>query len=197
MQKGKFLACFPSSYQLALSKCCLQDWQRVNQDDMKTRKACEMRTREYLDKRQSVVVDRCNFDRSQRQTWIDIAQHYKVPIDCIVLTATKEDCGNRIRERENHPTDVQGERGVGILSRFVKGYRPPRLDSKEGFSRILYLDPSPETTCTKERIEKIFELLEECPLLLPSESTRTYFEKPNVTTDSEGWSTIPVTRKEE
>ncbi|CEP20175.1 hypothetical protein [Parasitella parasitica] len=159
---------------------------------MKTRKVCEMRTKEYLDKKLSVIVDRCNFDRSQRQTWIDIAQHYKVPIDCIVLTASEADCGNRIRERQNHPTDVQGERGVGILSRFVKGYRPPLSDSNEGFSRILYLDPSPETTCSKERIDEIFKLLEECPLLLPSESTRTHFEKSKITTDSDGWSTIPV-----
>lgn len=49
-----------------------------------------MYTRKYLDQRHSVIVDRCNFDRDQRRTWIDLANHYKVPIDCIVLTANQE-----------------------------------------------------------------------------------------------------------
>lgn len=59
---------------------------------MKSRKACELYTKQYLDKKQSVIVDRCNFDREQRKTWIDLAQHYKVPIDCIVLTANQKVC---------------------------------------------------------------------------------------------------------
>lgn len=57
---------------------------------MKSRKACEMYARKFLDKKQSVIVDRCNFDRDQRKTWIELAQHYKVPVDCIVLTANRE-----------------------------------------------------------------------------------------------------------
>lgn len=57
---------------------------------MKTRKSCEMYVKKFLDNRQSVVVDRCNFDRAQRSTWIEIAQYYKIPIDCVVLTTTEE-----------------------------------------------------------------------------------------------------------
>jgi predicted kinase len=49
-----------------------------------------MYTRKFLDKKQSVIVDRCNFDRDQRRTWIELAQYYKVPVDCIVLTANQQ-----------------------------------------------------------------------------------------------------------
>ncbi|KAL7309957.1 hypothetical protein PS15m_010772 [Mucor circinelloides] len=180
---------------------CRKDWQRVNQDDMKSRKACEMYTKKFLDQRQNVVVDRCNFDRSQRKTWIDIAQHYKVPIDCIVLTANQQDCSDRILTREQHPTGVHGNNGVHILRRFVRDYHPPTLDFNEGFSRILYLDPSPDTVCTVERIDEIFALLEQCPELLPSEepcsTSHARYEKPQITVDSDGWSTIPVTSKKD
>lgn len=168
---------------------------------MKSRKACEMYTKKFLDQRQNVIVDRCNFDRSQRKTWIDIAQHYKVPIDCIVLTANQQDCSDRILTREQHPTGVHGNNGVHILRRFVRDYHPPTLDFNEGFSRILYLDPSPDTVCTVERIDEIFALLEQCPVLLPSEepcsTSHARYEKPQITVDSDGWSTIPVTSKKD
>ena len=40
-------------------------WDRVNQDEMKTRKVCETRMIQALEKGRSVVVDRCNFDIQQ------------------------------------------------------------------------------------------------------------------------------------
>jgi predicted kinase len=57
---------------------------------MRSRKACEMNTKKFLTKHQNVIVDRCNFDRDQRRTWIDLANHYQIPVDCIVLTADQE-----------------------------------------------------------------------------------------------------------
>ncbi|KAI7906130.1 AAA domain-containing protein [Cokeromyces recurvatus] len=157
---------------------------------MKSRKACEMYTKKFLNQKQNVIIDRCNFDREQRKTWIEIAQHYKVPIDCIVLTADQTECGNRILVRENHPTGVSGNEGIHVLRRFVKNYHPPTLDGGEGFSRILYLNPSPDPVCTTERINEIFTLLEACPLLIP-EYVPTHYEKPKITIDSDGWATIP------
>ena len=41
-------------------------WERVNQDEMGTRKVCETRTEQALQKGKSVVIDRCNFDIAQR-----------------------------------------------------------------------------------------------------------------------------------
>lgn len=45
-------------------------WARVSQDDLGTRIKCEQFTVEYLKQGRSVVVDRCNFDRTQRHHWI-------------------------------------------------------------------------------------------------------------------------------
>ncbi|KAI8061876.1 AAA domain-containing protein [Gilbertella persicaria] len=155
---------------------------------MKSRKACEMYTKQFLNKKYNVVVDRCNFDRAQRKTWIDIARHYNIPIDCIVLTADKQECGSRIQTRQDHPTGVTGQEGIVVLNRFVKNYHPPTPERAEGFSRILYLDPSPDPICTTERIDEIFERLEACPLLI--ERTAYRIEKPTTVVDSEGWLTI-------
>jgi hypothetical protein len=60
----------------------------------------------------------------------------------------------------------------------------------EGFSRVLYLNPSPDTECTEERIDEIFSLLDACPLLL-TEKDHIPFEKLKITVDEDGWSTIP------
>lgn len=158
---------------------------------MRSRKACEMYTKKFLDKRQSVIVDRCNFDREQRKTWIDLAAHYKIPVDCIVLTTDQQTCGDRIKSRQEHPTGVAGNRGVGILRKFVNTYHPPTAESPEGFSRILYLDPSPNQECTDERIDEILSLLEASPLLI-EEHVNNHPPKQKITTDEEGWSTIPT-----
>ncbi|KAI8380827.1 AAA domain-containing protein [Blakeslea trispora] len=156
---------------------------------MKSRKACEKYTREYLNKKCSVIVDRCNFDRDQRKTWIDIAQDYKIPVDCIVMTADKQECRSRIEIRQDHPTGVVGKEGVSVLNRFVRNYHPPVPEGNEGFSRILYLDPSPNPICTEERVTEVFELLSACPVL--KEEREAYkVPKYKEIVDSEGWSTI-------
>lgn len=80
------------------------------------------------------------------------------------------------------------------MKRFIRTYRPPRLDSNEGFSRVLYLDPSSSPECTEERIDEMFELLDQCPSLIPETNNdkHIYYEKPKITTDNDGWSTIPT-----
>lgn len=86
---------------------------------MKSRKACEMYTRKFLDKKQSVIVDRCNFDCEQRKTWIELAQHYKVPVDCIVLTANQQVKSKpKTRERKKGKrTKSENDRNVVIVSK--------------------------------------------------------------------------------
>ncbi|ORE01914.1 P-loop containing nucleoside triphosphate hydrolase protein [Rhizopus microsporus var. microsporus] len=158
----------PGSGKSTLSKelvKCKSGWERINQDDMGSRKACEMHAKRFLNKKLSIVIDRCNFDEKQRKTWVDLGQKYNVPVDCIVLTTTEQECSERIQCREDHPTGVIGDSGVQILKKFMRNYRPPRIDQLEGIQRVLYLDPSPEPYCTPERIDTIFHLLDQCPIL--------------------------------
>ncbi|KAI7857361.1 AAA domain-containing protein [Circinella umbellata] len=139
------------------------EWRRVNQDDLRSRKNCEIHCRKYLREQYNVVIDRCNFDEQQRSTWIRIAREFQVPVDCIVLTADQQTCGGRILNREDHPTGVIGNEGIQILSRFVKNYYPPENPAAEGIEKVLYLDPSPETECTLERINSVLDALNRTP----------------------------------
>lgn len=41
-------------------------WERVNQDELGTRRVCETRMESALQRGKSIVIDRCNFDISQR-----------------------------------------------------------------------------------------------------------------------------------
>src|SRR2546423_13590160 len=83
----------------------------------------------------NVIVDRCNFDKEQRKTWINLAHHFKLPIDAIILDTPYEICENRILKREEHPTRVYGKNGLGILENFKRMFKLPNYN--EGFERIL------------------------------------------------------------
>jgi predicted kinase len=90
-------------------------WERVNQDEMGTRKACELRMEQSLQKGKSVVVDRCNFDIAQRRTWFKLAGKYGVTnINALVLDISPEVCKQRIAVRKDHPTIAEGS-SEGIL----------------------------------------------------------------------------------
>ncbi|KAI8146150.1 AAA domain-containing protein [Fennellomyces sp. T-0311] len=136
------------------------NWRRVNQDDLRSRKNCEIHCRKFLRQNYNVVVDRCNFDEQQRSTWIRIAREFQVPVDCIVFTADQQTCGDRIMGRENHPTGVIGNEGVQILARFVKNYEPPVNPVGEGIEKVLYVDPSPDPVCTLDRINTVLDALD-------------------------------------
>ncbi|GIQ83981.1 hypothetical protein KIPB_005391 [Kipferlia bialata] len=47
---------------------------RVNQDELGSRKSCERMASRALKAGRSVVIDRCNFDRSQRAHWVRLAE---------------------------------------------------------------------------------------------------------------------------
>ncbi|KAI8097403.1 AAA domain-containing protein [Halteromyces radiatus] len=144
---------------------CRPDWRRVNQDDMKSRKNCELHTRKYLKDQYNVVVDRCNFDVSQRKTWITIAQEFNVPVDCIVFTASQQECSDRVMQRKDHPTGVSGKEGIAILKKFIKNYHPPNETIIEGFDKLLLVEPSIEQECTEQRVNTILDLLQQSPSL--------------------------------
>jgi hypothetical protein len=49
----------------------------VNQDEMGTRRQCEINAKTAYQKHHSVIVDRCNFDYSQRNVWVKLATYSK------------------------------------------------------------------------------------------------------------------------
>jgi predicted kinase len=81
---------------------------RVNQDTLGNRKRCEEKTRRVLARGKSPIIDRCNFDESQRSCFLDIARHYNVPVDCVVFDIPKDECIRRCENRRNHETISPG-----------------------------------------------------------------------------------------
>lgn len=111
-------------------------WARVNQDEMKTRKNCEVNAKTAFQRSQSVIVDRCNFDYSQRNVWVKLATKMKCnDIICVSLNFSKDVCKGRIQKRENHPTIRSGDEGVVIIDKFSSQFLPPILC--EGFSQVI------------------------------------------------------------
>lgn len=54
---------------------------RVNQDTLGSRKRCEEMTRNVLLQKKCPIIDRCNFDESQRAHFLEIARHCNIPVD--------------------------------------------------------------------------------------------------------------------
>ena len=86
-----------------------EDWHRISQDDLGSRPACEQAMRQYLDKGHNVIIDRCNFDKKQRATWIKIAHDWRSRVVALELKTPPETCRRRIMNRQDHPTGVMGE----------------------------------------------------------------------------------------
>ncbi|CAG8564071.1 8012_t:CDS:2 [Paraglomus brasilianum] len=135
----------------------LEGWVRVSQDDLGTRNACEDLTKYRLKQNENVIIDRCNFNKSQRRTWIEIAWKFDAHVDAIVMDVPYELAQSRILARANHPTNVEGRDGVKILEKFREDYTIPQIE--EGFERIIYLQPQQEPVYDKPTIDGIMRRL--------------------------------------
>ncbi|CAG8618861.1 11547_t:CDS:2, partial [Gigaspora rosea] len=56
-------------------------------------------------------------------------------------TSTMEEFSSCILERQNHPTEIQGQKGLEILADFQKWMTLPSYE--EGFERIISIKPQP------------------------------------------------------
>jgi len=132
-----------------------KNWSRVNQDEMKSRKACEIYAKDALKKGLSVIVDRCNFDILQRNVWIKIASEFGVNhIWCLYFKIPHEICKARVTVREDHPTIPKGDKGCEIIDTFASSLVPPAFE--EGLSEIITVTNDQELEAV---IPKLAELL--------------------------------------
>lgn len=113
-------------------------WKRISQDDLGSRPACEVATQKALQAGYSVIIDRCNFDISQRKKWIEIGRRFQAAVYAIELKTPTVLCRQRIMQRQEHPTGVMGQFGAGILEKFVKDYKSP--GNAETFDGICAVD---------------------------------------------------------
>ncbi|CAM9517294.1 unnamed protein product [Ectocarpus fasciculatus] len=110
----------------------------LNQDTLGSREKCRRRAQQVLEKGGRVLIDRCNFDQSQRVTWLDLAVSISLHKDaCIAvwLDIPIDVCQGRVQSRVGHPTLGAGLASAGIVKRVARDFRPPHR--KEGFHTVL------------------------------------------------------------
>ena len=107
---------------------------RICQDKLKTRKKCEKLCKRSLEKGQIPIIDRCNFDPSQRLHFLSIAKEFGVPVDCIEFSYSMQVCLTRCRERVGHETITKANAPM-VLRRIFKDFVPPQANSLEELFR--------------------------------------------------------------
>lgn len=91
------------------------------QDTLGSKRACEDAYVHALAAGREVVVDRCNFDISQRSTWVRLARKFGATVVSLQLTTPIKECIRRAQARPDHPT-LQGKDILEIISRSVSQY---------------------------------------------------------------------------
>ncbi len=112
------------------------EYERINQDTLKTVPRCVKATKEALDNGKSAIIDNTNRDVKVRKNYIDIAKKYKCPVRCIWVDIAKEESfhlnayrganGNAYGERRTVPDMV--------IHTYYKNMVEPK--TTEGFSEV-------------------------------------------------------------
>jgi len=146
-------------------------WYRVNQDEMGSRHNCEQKANEAYLIGKSVIVDRCNFDIQQRNTWIKLARQHDVnDIRCIFLNIPPDVCKSRVSVREAHPTIPSGQVGHSIIDKFVDQLIPPVPG--EGFTSIITVTNDQELKDALEILVPLAQPKERAPLSTSTKKTK-------------------------
>lgn len=113
-----------STFAYSLEKAMPWKYRRINQDSLKSRQRCESLCKKVLSEGYVAVIDRCNFDQTQRGHFLNIAQKMGVSVDCIVFDYSVEECISRCNRRTNHETIKPGE-AAPIVRRMKTLLKPP------------------------------------------------------------------------
>ncbi|OJJ02937.1 hypothetical protein ASPVEDRAFT_42469 [Aspergillus versicolor CBS 583.65] len=117
------------------------DYERVNQDILKTRPKCIKVAKEHLAAGKSVVVDNTNADVDTRSQWVDVAKEANVPIRCVYFSAPLEVCkhNNAVRAANTSLNPESRALLPGIaFGDFSRRFTEPTLS--EGFQDIIRVD---------------------------------------------------------
>ncbi|KAL8650510.1 MAG: hypothetical protein Q9210_003785 [Variospora velana] len=122
------------------------DYQRVNQDTLKTRDKCLTAATNFLAERTSVAVgelaDNTNADPDVRAVWVQLARRFKVPIRCVHFTASTKLCEHNDTVRAIAGGQFNPEKRTilphSAFSSFASRYKQPKME--EGFQDIVPVD---------------------------------------------------------
>mmetsp|Transcript_277 Transcript_277/g.751 ORF Transcript_277/g.751 Transcript_277/m.751 type:complete len:193 (-) Transcript_277:23-601(-) len=104
-------------------------WTVVNQDALGTRKRCERVAAAALDAGERVVVDRCNFDRTQRSHWTRILAGRGRAV-CLWLDVPAETCVARVLGREAHRTLPPEPESAAVVHKLARTFVAPSAEDE-------------------------------------------------------------------
>ncbi|KAL4868792.1 hypothetical protein BDV12DRAFT_169040 [Aspergillus spectabilis] len=117
------------------------DYERVNQDILKSRPKCIKVAKEHLAVKRSVVIDNTNADLDTRSQWINVAKEFNVPIRCVYFSAPPTLCkhNNAVRAANTSLNPESRTLVPGIaFGDFLRRFQEPTLF--EGFQDIIRVD---------------------------------------------------------
>jgi predicted kinase len=149
-----------STFSRSLMKSNPTKFGRINQDELKTRQKCERKVKQMLllstststststssessspqsiqqqqQQRLCPIIDRCNFDLTQRSTWYRLAEECgaadvdggtTIPVDVVVFDIPYEVCLRRCEIRKGHETITSPKQAAGILQQLKSQWKPP------------------------------------------------------------------------
>eukprot|EP01006_Ploeotia_vitrea_P026700 TRINITY_DN59657_c0_g1_i1.p1 TRINITY_DN59657_c0_g1~~TRINITY_DN59657_c0_g1_i1.p1 ORF type:complete len:463 (+),score=62.53 TRINITY_DN59657_c0_g1_i1:112-1389(+) len=118
------------------------DWVIVNQDTFGTRNRCINVAHAALRKKHSVIIDRTNITKFHREKFLEVANSYAIPVDCVWLDIPFSVTVERLKQRKNHPNFNYCPETVGILSSIYRQCEPPT--KAEGFREIYVFNSEAE-----------------------------------------------------
>jgi predicted kinase len=75
------------------------------------------------------IIDRCNFDMTQRSTWYRLAEECvdggNIPVDVVLFDIPYEVCLRRCEIRKGHETIKSPQQAAGILKQLKSQWKPP------------------------------------------------------------------------
>ncbi|KAJ8902002.1 hypothetical protein NDN08_004203 [Rhodosorus marinus] len=129
------------------SRLVERGWVRVCQDVLGTRTKCERVATSSIMEGKNIVIDRCNFNRKQREPWVRIAEAGKCQIGTVVFALAWEACLERVLDRAYHET-LTPERADSVIRGMASEMHLPRQEEGFDFGRIIR---------TRDDFESVFE----------------------------------------
>lgn len=132
----------PGSGKTTIAKGFYQTHLRINQDDQS--KQGHMRYfLQGLAEGISMVIDRLNFDKSQRRKYLDPAKANGYKTKIIVLHESSRTCMDRMLKREGHPTIKDESNAKAALHTFMSKYERPTEDEADLIQFVYPIGPKP------------------------------------------------------
>ena len=114
-------------------------WAHFSQDTIQNgkpgkREQVEAAVERALHENKCVIVDRMHLDASQREPFVALAQRLSVPVHALVLNPPLALLAQRVKARQDHPGNVQGESGARMATASASKLVFPAYE--EGFALV-------------------------------------------------------------